>query len=229
MGEILTKEREVVIPGQDLAKGMDFLPGGGCFRDGEHIVSSFLGLVSVNNALIRVIPLVGKYIPKVGDVIIGNVKDVSLHGWFIDTNCAYDGMLSIREVDEFIDKGADLTRYYDYGDLLVTKIVRINKFSNIDLSTKGLGYRKVIGGKIIEITPSKVPRVIGKQGSMVNLIKEKTDCKITVGQNGRVWIQGKDSEDELLATQAILMIENESHIEGLTDKITKFLDKKNKK
>ena len=228
MGEILVKEKEIVIPGQDLVKGMDFLPGSGCYRDGDFIVSSSLGIISVNKGLVKVIPLSGKYDPKFGDVIIGKVKDMSLHGWFLDTNCAYDGMLSIREADEFIDKGADLSKYYDFNDWVIAKVVHVNKISNVDLSTKGPGLRRIKGGKIIEVTPSKVPRVIGKQGSMVSLIKDKTKCKITVGQNGRVWIQGENPEDELLATQAILMIENESHIDGLTDRITKFLEGKKK-
>ena len=224
MGEMLVKEKEIVIPGQDLAKGMDFLPGSGCYREGDNIVSSSLGIINISNRLIRVIPLSGRYDPKMGDIIIGKVKDMSLHGWFLDTNSAYDGMLSIREADEFIDKGADLSKYYNFEEWVITKVVHVNKVSNVDLSTKGPGLRKIKGGKIIEITPSKVPRVIGKQGSMVGLIKEKTGCKITVGQNGRVWIQGENPESELLATEAILMIEHESHIEGLTDKITKFLE-----
>jgi len=221
---MLVKEKEIVIPGQDLAKGMDFLPGSGCYREGDNIVSSSLGIINISNRLIRVIPLSGRYDPKMGDIIIGKVKDMSLHGWFLDTNSAYDGMLSIREADEFIDKGADLSKYYNFEEWVITKVVHVNKVSNVDLSTKGPGLRKIKGGKIIEITPSKVPRVIGKQGSMVGLIKEKTGCKITVGQNGRVWIQGENPESELLATEAILMIEHESHIEGLTDKITKFLE-----
>jgi len=74
----------------------------------------------------------------------------------------------------------------------------------------------------LTITPSKVPRLIGKQGSMIELIKNKTNCQIIVGQNGVVWIKG---EQEGLAAKAILTIENESHISGLTDKITAMLEK----
>ena len=81
--------------------------------------------------------------------------------------------------------------------------------------------RKLIGGRILKITPSKVPRVIGKAGSMIELIKDKTKCQIIVGQNGVIWIKG---EKESLASKTILMIEKESHISGLTDKITKFLE-----
>jgi len=81
------------------------------------------------------------------------------------------------------------------------------------------------GGRIIEITSSKVPRVIGKQGSMITLIKEKTECKIIVGQNGRVWISGPTPEKEILAVDVINKIEHEAHLDGLTDRIKEYLEK----
>ena len=77
------------------------------------------------------------------------------------------------------------------------------------------------GGKIVNITPSKVPRLIGKAGSMISLIKEKTGCNIVIGQNGRVWIKG---ENEDLATQAVLMVNDKSHLDGLTNMVTEFLN-----
>jgi len=75
----------------------------------------------------------------------------------------------------------------------------------------------------MKINSQKVPRVIGKQGSMISLVKEKTGCDVTVGQNGFVWVKGTP-EGELLAEKAIKMIEAQSHQEGLTDKMQKFLE-----
>ena len=85
------------------------------------------------------------------------------------------------------------------------------------------GLFKISGGRLIKISSQKVPRVIGKQGSMVSLIKSKTGCEITVGQNGLVWLKGTP-EGELLAEKAVKMIEEKSHLEGLTEKMDKFLD-----
>jgi len=86
----------------------------------------------------------------------------------------------------------------------------------------------VKGGKIIDVTPSKVPRIIGKQGSMIKMIKEGTGCNIVVGQNGKVWIKGERIEDEVKATEVILKIEQESHTQGLTDTIKSILEGKGK-
>ena len=75
----------------------------------------------------------------------------------------------------------------------------------------------------MEINSQKVPRVIGKQGSMISLIKTKTGCEVTVGQNGLVWVKGTP-EGELKAEQAIKLVEEKSHLEGLTDRVGKFLE-----
>ena len=229
MSELLIKNKEVVVPGQILAKGMDFLPAGGTFREDDKIIALHLGLVSVNGRLIKLIPLSGVYIPKRDDIIIGKVTDMNFNGWFVEIGCAYEAMLSVREATEFIERGADLAHYYDFGDNISAQILKVTRNKMIDLSMKGPGLRKLIGGKIINVTPSKVPRIIGKEGSMINLIKEKTGCRITVGQNGRVWLQGTNAENELIATEAIMKIEEESHTDGLTDEIQKFLDKRIKK
>ena len=68
------------------------------------------------------------------------------------------------------------------------------------------------------------PRVIGKEGSMVILIKQATGCNVMVGQNGLIWIDG-EPEAEVIAEKAILKINAEAHLSGLTDRIKEFLDK----
>ena len=134
--------------------------------------------------------------------------------------------MSIRDATEFIDKGENLTKYYDYGDILAAQVIRTTRYNSIDITTKGPGLKKLSGGKVIEVTPSKVPRMIGKQGSMISMIKDATGCNILIGQNGRVWIKGTNLENENLVTKTIMKIEEESHIDGLTDKIKKLLESK---
>jgi exosome complex component RRP4 len=86
-------------------------------------------------------------------------------------------------------------------------------------------------GRIIKITPSKVPRLIGKRGSMINMIKELSGTEMVVGQNGWVWIKG-EPKNELSAMKAIYKIDRESHTKGLTNRIEDMLkggDKSGKK
>lgn len=223
MGELLVKDKDIVIPGEVLAVGMDFLPAGGAFREGERVVASQLGMVNISNRLIKLIPLTGKYVPKRGDTIIGKVVTMTFSNWFVDIGCTNEAVLSLRDVPEFIDKGVDLSQYYNFGDIIVAKITKVTR-SAIDLSMRAPGLRKLGPGKLLKVAPSKVPRIIGKEGSMISLIKDKTGCRITVGQNGLVWIQGTP-EAEMIAADAIQLVQDKAHTEGLTDEISKFLEK----
>ena len=223
--KILIKEREIVVPGQVLAEGMEYLPSHGTYRLNEQILANKLGVVFIDGKVIKTIPLSGKYLPKKHDIVIGKVIDVISMGWRVSLNCAYSGLIPIRDgTFEFVPRGADLTRYYDIGEYFVGKITNVTSQFLIDVSVKGQGLYKLNGGRFINVNTNKVPRIIGKKGSMVSMIKQATGVKITVGQNGVVWIDG-DPKMENIAVQAIEQIEAESHISGLTDRVKKFLEK----
>lgn len=226
MAKIIMNEKEIAIPGETIAVGMDVLPGTGTYRNGENIVARRLGLVSIDGSAIKLIPLSGRYIPKRGDTIICKIIDVGFSGWRIDTNSAYSAMLSLKDAtSEFVARGADLTQYHKLGEYIVCKIINVTSQKLIDVTMKGPGLRKLNGGRIISVDSHKVPRIIGKQGSMVSMIKTATGCNIVVGQNGLIWISGEPA-NELKTLQTIRKIEQESHLSGLTDKIKSYLESK---
>ena len=229
MGELKVENKTVVVPGEILAEGMDFLPSFGTYRLKESIIASIMGLVRLDGKVIKLIPLSGRYIPKVGDTIIGYVIDIMMHGWRFEINSPYSAMLSLKDASsDYIEKGADLTKYIDLDEYVVAKIVQVTSQKLVDLTMKGPGLRKLRGGRIVKVNTNKVPRIIGKQGSMVSMIKKYTGCQITVGQNGIVWLNGTDPLKENLAVEAIKKIECESHIAGLTDAIKKYLEENTK-
>ena len=220
---IIVQEKDIVIPGEVLADGMDYLPGDNTYRENDKILSKVLGLVSASGRVLKVTPLAGPYVPKIGDKIIGTVVDITMSGWRIDTNTPYTALLNVKDATaRFIRKEEDLSKILAIGDSVVVKITNVTSQNLIDVIMKEPGLHKISGGRLIHINSQKVPRVIGKQGSMISLIKEKTGCEITVGQNGLVWIKGA-SEGELLAERAAYMIEAKSHQSGLTEKMEKFL------
>jgi len=218
-------ERKIVVPGEVIVKGDDYLPGEWTEKTEEGIVSLRYGLAEEINRLVKVIPLSGVYSPRRGNVVIGKVENVTFNGWVLDIGCEDTAFLSLMEVPRFVNKD-NLEEVMDIGDSAVVKVWGINK-RGIDLSIKSRGLGKIEEGIIIEINPYKVPRVIGKEGSMIKIIKEETGCNITVGQNGFVWIKGDKIEDELLAKKAILFVTEKSYISGLTDEVTKWF-KENK-
>mgnify|MGYP003289031438 CR=1 FL=1 len=212
---IYVENKDLVIPGQILSDD-EYYSGRGTFKENGKVCSSLLGRVSLRNKKIRVIPLKSKYVPKKGDVVIGKINDVRFSMWDVDINSPYSGILPAFEV--FGREKKELNKVYDVGDVLFLRVVDVDEIKKAKLGLKGRGMGKFKGGIIVDIAPTKVPRLIGKKGSMINMIKDKTNCKIVVGQNGLVWVKG-DEDMEQLTREVIHLIEEEAHTSGLTNKI----------
>ena len=213
-------KREIVIPGEVIISGEDYLPGEGTEKRGKDIVALRYGLSEESNRLVKIIPLSGVYQPRRGNVIIGKVTNINFNGWMLDIGASDEAFLSLMEVPRYVNKNA-LDEVMSIGDMSVVKVWNINK-RGIDLSIKSRGLGKIDDGMIIKINPNKVPRVIGKEGSMIKIIKDETKCDITVGQNGLIWIKGDKIENELFAKKAILFVTEKSFVSGLTEKVEEW-------
>ncbi len=153
---------------------------------------------------------------KKGDVVIGEIDDVRFSMWGVDINSPYSGILPASEV--FGREKKELSKVFDIGDVLFLRVVDVDEVKKVKLGLKGRGMGKFKGGILVDITPTKVPRLIGKKGSMINMIKDKTKCKIVVGQNGLVWVKGDKGMEQITKT-IINLIEAEAHTSGLTDRV----------
>jgi exosome complex component RRP4 len=118
-----------------------------------------------------------------------------------------------------------MTSILEIGNTIIAKIVDMDRDRTPILSIHGSDLGKTNEGFIIKITPSKIPRLIGKKGSMINMILKETDSQITIGQNGRILINGKTRDDEEIIVKTIKKIEAEAHTSGLTNRIQMFLKK----
>ncbi|NJE25827.1 RNA-binding protein [Thermococcus sp. MV5] len=226
MRKIFVKNKDLVVPGTLLAQG-PFKNGRGTFKEGSRIYSTVVGLVRVSNDTVSVVPLEGPYIPEVGDSVIGKIIDVKFSNWIVDIGAPYQAGLRIQDaVEGRVDiLKTDLRKIFDIGDIIYAKVKAFNEINQIDLMTKGMPFSggPLKGGQLVKITPSKVPRLIGKGGSMINLIKNLTGTRIIVGQNGWVWVSGRKEELEKLAIEAIFKVNRESHTQGLTDRVKEML------
>jgi len=212
--------RKIVVPGE-LIKEMG-KPGNGVFVENGKMYSAYLGVVEIRAGYVNVIPLSGCYVPKKGDKVIGKIIDIAPMNWVVDINAPYYAPLHVNDVPWHVDFGYT-ARYLSIGDVILAKVSNVNELGQVWITMKEQGLRKLEGGHIIQISPFKVPRVIGKGGSMIQMLKEYTGCRIYVGQNGMIWISGSP-EGIITVIKAIRMIESEAHTYGLTDRIKAFLE-----
>jgi len=214
-------ERKLVIPGETIVSGDDYLPGDFTRKEGDDIIATRYGLAETSGRVVKIIPVSGVFEPRRGNTIIGRVADINFSGWSIEIGGPYSAFLPLAECPRFINRN-NIEEFANVGDVVNAKIWSVKRGS-VDLTLKSRGLGVLEGGRIIRINPHKVPRVIGKEGSMINLIKDSTKTEINVGQNGFIWLKG-ELEGEKKAEDAINLIVQESASEGLTEKIERFLE-----
>lgn len=216
-------QRRQVIPGDVIAKG-NYSYGSYIEKRGEEYIALRVGLAEVGKDALKLNPLTGPYLPRAEDEVIGKVADINGFGWVVDINSCFDGFLPASFVfgREFSPATHDLSSKFALGDMIGARIETSERSRDPQLSIRGHGYGKIESGEIIKISPTKVPRLIGKRGAMINMISEKTGCDIRVGQNGVVVVNGTP-EGIGKSANAIRMIEEEAHAADLMAKVETYL------
>ncbi|HEC80853.1 MAG TPA: RNA-binding protein [Thermoplasmatales archaeon] len=213
--------RDVVLPSQFLGDAKKFRAGLGTFVENGRIYAQTLGIRHIRDGVVSVSPLKGCYQPHAGDIVIGIVEEVGASMWLVDVNAIYPALLHVNEVPWHVEFG-DTARYLNYGDVVLAKMLPSSDLDKLQITLKDRTLHKINGGTIIEMEPTKIPRLIGKKGSMIATLKKYTNCRIFVGKNGRIWVDG-DPNAILKIEKAIRLIEREAHTYGLTDRINTLL------
>src|SRR3989449_9672367 len=214
--------RQVVLPGE-LIDSKGGKPGEGTYTEAGNVYAAKLGVVSRRDGLVSVIPLGGRYMPRAEDEVIGLVVDLGPSHWLLDINAPYPAPLHGTESPWRVEFG-DTARYLKVGDVIMCHVLSVDEIKRVQLTMQEREARKLNGGILMEVSPTKVPRVIGKQGSMVSLIKELTRCQIYVGQNGRIWLDGAD-RSTALAAMAIRLIEERAQAVVLTEAVRELIER----
>ena len=100
-------DRKIVIPGEIIGEG-NSLPGEWTEKRGDNVVALRYGLADESNRLVKIIPLSGVYQPRMGNVIIGKVIDITFNGWLLDIGGAEDAFLHVAEVPRSGTKGGTI-------------------------------------------------------------------------------------------------------------------------
>jgi len=223
----MENKRKYVIPGDVITTG-PYRPEQNVILDGNKIISTAIGISEIYDDSVRVIPLTGKYIPKINDLVIGKVVSHTSLSWELDINSCYVGFLPAQDVfgRDFSAHADELSSKLKSGDLVAARIANFDRTRDplVTIADRDLG--KIDSGDLIKISPSKVPRLIGKKGSMFQTIEMATNAAITIGQNGWVVVSCETPEGLLKAKKAIQMVDEKAHVANLTDQVKEMLESK---
>ncbi|MEK6959330.1 MAG: KH domain-containing protein [archaeon] len=196
--------KKVVVPG-DLVSAERKRLGSNVFVSDGKVYSKVLGISDDEGEVASVVALEGKYNPQVQDTIVGVVGRVVFAGYGININ---------SYTESFMPKSS-FREELKVGDIIVATINYVNELKEADLEYA----KKMYGGEIIEVTPVRTPRLIGKNGSMLELIRRGTGTEIIIGKNGRVWTRGGNIP---LLKKVVKFIEENSYKSNLTNTIEAF-------
>ena len=222
MSEI--KDRDIVYPGQALGEGSCQGP---VFTEENSRMSLIKGLARVNERSTNIIPLNGAYVPKTGDMVVGVIEHDFGGIYAVDIGCPYRCILRPQS-SRHGGKGRDRGRYQEektdwkLGDIVSAKIGQVDELKEAQLT----GPRQLSQGFVIKVKPMRVPRIIGRKKSMIEVIRKYSNSRISVGQNGFIWLKDGDIP---LAVDAIRMVESRAYKSGLTDGVTEFMKSKSKR
>ena len=215
------QKREVVVPGQLLAEGR-YRASFGTYDEEGKIFSSLLGLAELRGNTVKVVALEGAYIPKEGDLVIGTINIVAGNNWKVNIGGPYGASLHANNALRR-PYSEDISEYMNIGDVIAAEVIAFDRGSGPFLGMKGRDLRVLQGGMILDVSSAKIPRIIGRRGSMINMIQDHLNIETMVGQNGRIWIRAPSTEVLRLAIKAFKTIEAQAHTSKLTDRISEML------
>ena len=217
-------QEQFVLPGDIIVTG-DYRPEQNVILEGDRLMSTAIGFSEIKDDLVTVIPLTGLYTPKVDDLVIGKIVSHNALSWEVDINSYYPGILTAFDIfgKDYSASRDDLSLKLNTADIILARIANVNSRDPL-LTIAGENLGKIDSGELIKISPSKIPRLIGKQGSMIQTIEGSTNASITVGQNGLIVVSCDETNGLLKALTAIRMIDEQAHIINLTDRVKKMLE-----
>ncbi|MCS7146480.1 MAG: exosome complex protein Rrp4 [Nitrososphaerota archaeon] len=209
------RERDVVTPGQLLSDDQR-TAGAHTYVYGGKVYAAVAGIIQYRDSRINILPSKSPYKPSESDFVVGIITDSKPSHYEVDLGWHLVGFLH--------NLGRRSRIRLQIGDVVYTQ-VKNSGIRGVFLEG-GQKLVKISRGLLIRVSPVKIPRIIGKKGSMLNVLNSESGCRLYVGRNGLIAIVGESPEKELAVASAIKMIEEESHLPGLTERVTHHLRKK---
>jgi len=212
----------LVHPGERLGAVDGAEAGHGVRRIDGEFVAMRMGTLQKNGNTVAIEPLSSRYMPRAGDLVIGYVEGLSNNLWFVDIGGPFNAILPMSLAPWKVEFGA-VRMHMDVGSVILCRVQEVDETHSSVVTMKGMGLRKLKSGSIHDIPPHVIGRVVGKGGSMLQRLKEIGDCRMVIGQNGRVWLDGEpDGVNDVI--DALDTIRENAHLPGLTERIEALIE-----
>jgi len=155
-------ESQFVLPGDVIVTG-DYRPEQNVILDGNRLMSTAVGFSEIEDNSVTVAPLTGLYTPKTDDLVIGKIVSHNALSWEVDINSYYSGILTAFDIfgKDYSASRDDLSLKLNTCDIILARIANVGSRDPL-LTIIGENLGKIDAGELVKISPSKIPRLIGK-------------------------------------------------------------------
>jgi exosome complex component RRP4 len=202
-------EQRLVTPGMVIGPSAGKRAGSGIVTAEESMIATQLGWLREQNNTVSIDPINAAYMPRSGDLVVATVAEVRNNLWFMNINGAFQGLLPMSLAPWKVEFGA-ARQHMDVGNVVLARVQEVDECHNVVLTMKGVGLRRLNQGTVESIPVQHIDRVRGDNNSLLQRMREACDCRIMVGENGRVWIDG-DADGIAWARMALQMVAEHGH------------------
>mmetsp|Transcript_14079 Transcript_14079/g.56648 ORF Transcript_14079/g.56648 Transcript_14079/m.56648 type:complete len:305 (-) Transcript_14079:1294-2208(-) len=188
-----------VVAGDQIHVEPGFVRGHGTLAESGLLIATVGGVVDRVNKLVSVRPLVSRYTPEIGDVVIGRVVEVSQNRWKLDVDARQEAVLMLSAMN--LPGGVQRRRTYEdelnmrslikEGDLISAEVQELKQDGGIALHTRSMKYGRLSEGQLVRVKSALIKR----QKKRFQILP----CEIHAifGNNGYIWLSEEEPRKEL--------------------------------
>lgn len=210
-------EGALVTPGELVTEDTMWMRGHGTYARDEQTISSVAGTITRVNKLLTVKPLRGRYVPVVGDHVVGRITEVGNRRWRVDIGASQDAVLLLGSVNlpggvlrrKSESDELQMRAFLKEGDLLNAEVQGVFGDGSVSLHTRSLRYGKLRNGMFFRVPSALVVRL------RTQTYRLPGGVDMILGVNGYIWLN--KSSREAPNDVSITRLEEESSLEIYRD------------
>lgn len=192
----------IVTPGEVVTTETTWMRGHGTFTaaDSPTILATLAGTLLRTNKLLSVTPLRARYIPSIGDLVIGRIVEVQSRRWKVDIAAPLLAQLPLSSINlpggvlrrRTTADELQMRQYFQEGELVLAEVQSVGQSDGTAmLHTRSLKYGKLRNGMFLSVTgASGGPGVVRskRQTFTMTMSGGAGEVDVVLGVNGFVWI-----------------------------------------
>ncbi|EEA19703.1 Exosome complex component rrp4 [Talaromyces marneffei ATCC 18224] len=151
-----------VVPGETVTNDPQWMRGHGTFTTpfSTSIIATVAGTVSKTNKLLSVHPLRARYMPEIGDLVVGRIVEVQARRWKVDIAAPLLAQLPLSAINlpggilrrRTSADELQMRNFFVEGDLVVAEVQSVHQDGSATLHTRSLSYGKLRNGVFMTVT-----------------------------------------------------------------------------